>query len=154
MQTALIISRTDANNLDFKDLVAALDEELKVRDGDVHLFYAQLNKTAYLKHVVIAHDAGIPAGCGSVRPHTGSTMEIKRMYVVPEKRGKGIASEILKHLENWCRELGADKCILETGKNQPEAIAMYKKSGYSVTPNYGKYEGAENSICFEKKLIQ
>ncbi|MBL7723879.1 MAG: GNAT family N-acetyltransferase [Chitinophagaceae bacterium] len=148
-----MLTRTDSANKDFKVLVAALDEELKIRDGDDHLFYAALNKTAILKHAVVAYENGLPAGCGAVRVHSGSSMEVKRMYVLPEKRGKGIASAILRQLENWCLELGADRCILETGRNQPEAIAMYKKSGYRIIPNYGKYAGAENSVCFEKILI-
>ena len=79
-------------------------------------------------------------------------MEVKRMYVLPESRGTGVASEILSALEDWAAESGYEKCILETGKKQPEAIGLYKKSGYEMIPNYGQYAGIENSICFEKQL--
>ena len=78
------------------------------------------------------------------------TMEIKRMYVVPESRGKGLATKVVRALELWTVELGHKVCILETGKRQPEAIALYKKNGYQIIPNYGQYEGIENSICFQK----
>jgi GNAT superfamily N-acetyltransferase len=67
-------------------------------------------------------------------------------------RGAGIASQVLAELENWCKELNIKKCILETGINQPEAIALYTKCGYRRIPNYGKYEHAENSVCFQKIL--
>jgi GNAT superfamily N-acetyltransferase len=79
-------------------------------------------------------------------------MEIKRMYVTLEKRGKGIATLVLQELEKWSKELGFEKCILETGKKQPEAIRFYEKTNYHSIPNYGQYENAENSICFEKEL--
>ena len=74
------------------------------------------------------------------------------MYTLPEHRGKGIAMRILSELERWAAEASYEKCILETGKRQPEAIALYKKSGYSLIPNFGQYENIENSLCFEKPL--
>ena len=64
----------------------------------------------------------------------------------------GIATQILTELEKWATELSFKKCVLETGKKQPEAIALYIKNGYKIIPNYGQYEGVENSVCFEKLL--
>jgi len=55
-------------------------------------------------------------------------------------------------LEHWAVELGYKKCVLETGKRQPDAIALYTKQGYESIPNYGQYMGMENSVCFEKEL--
>ncbi|ULQ52864.1 GNAT family N-acetyltransferase [Flavihumibacter fluvii] len=75
------------------------------------------------------------------------------MFVPLDRRGKGIASLVLVELEKWSRELGYKKCILETGKNQPEAISLYGKNGYDIIPNYGQYKDIENSVCFEKILI-
>ena len=57
---------------------------------------------------------------------------------------------ILTELEAWAAELSYSKCILETGKRQPEAIALYLKQGYVNIPNYGQYAGVDNSVCFEK----
>ncbi len=74
------------------------------------------------------------------------------MFVIREKRGRGYASQILNELESWAGELGFEKCILETGINQPEAIALYKKRGYKITSNYGQYAGVDKSFCFEKKI--
>lgn len=74
------------------------------------------------------------------------------MFTPPEHRGKGIAVKVLAELEKWAAELGYKKCILETGKAQPEAIALYTKCGYEIIPNYGQYAGVENSVCFEKSV--
>jgi putative acetyltransferase len=74
------------------------------------------------------------------------------MYVPPGYRKKGIATTILAELENWARELSCTRCVLETGKRQPEAIGLYKRNGYRLIPNYGQYAGVENSVCFGKEL--
>ncbi len=80
-------------------------------------------------------------------------MEIKRMFVLPEYRSKGIATAILHELESWIVELNYFNSILETGKKQIDAISLYKKNNYKIVPNYGQYENIEDSICFEKNLI-
>jgi GNAT superfamily N-acetyltransferase len=74
------------------------------------------------------------------------------MFTPSNLRGRGIASMVLSELEKWTRELGYTKCLLETGKRQPEAIALYIKNGYKLISNYGQYEKIENSVCFEKIL--
>ncbi|MDD5183810.1 MAG: GNAT family N-acetyltransferase [Paludibacter sp.] len=148
----IITKRTDSGDNDFKQLVAELDADLKIRDGEEHIFYAQFNKTDKIKQVIVAYVQDKPVGCGAIKVYSGDTMEVKRMFVQPAERGKGIASGILAELESWSRELGYKKCILETGQKQPEAIRMYKKNKYSVIPNYGQYKNIENSICFEKEL--
>jgi putative acetyltransferase len=148
----ITIKRTNSDDLDFQELVKLLDLELKERDGEEHSFYAALNTTNSLTYVVVAYEKNEPIGCGALRNYSDDTMEVKRMFVPLHKRGQGIASTILKALEIWCKELDIKKCVLETGKNQPEAIALYKKNLYNIIPNFGKYEGVENSVCFEKEL--
>ncbi len=143
-------SRTNSNDPAFQELVKALDIELQIRDGEEHAFYAQLNKTDHIKHVIVAWEENEAVGCGALRAYIDDTMEVKRMFVPLQHRRKGIASVVLSELENWCRELGYNRCILETGKNQPEAIAMYQRNQYTIIPNFGKYTGVENSVCFEK----
>jgi len=144
--------RTDGGNKSFQRLATELEEELKIRDGKDHPFYAELNKTENIKYVILAYENNDAAGCGAIRHYTNDTVEVKRMYVVKDKRGKGIASLVLNDLENWTKELGFKKMVLETGINQPEAVSFYKKHGYKVIPNFGKYIGSENSICFEKNV--
>ncbi len=74
------------------------------------------------------------------------------MYVSPQHRRRGIASRILVELESWALELACIKCVLETGKRQPEALELYRERGYIIIPNFGHYVGIENSLCFEKDL--
>ncbi|HQZ26222.1 MAG TPA: GNAT family N-acetyltransferase [Flavobacterium sp.] len=148
----ITIKRTNSDDPNFQELVKLLDLELQERDGEEHVFYATLNKTNTLNYVVVAYDQNEAIGCGALRNYSNDTMEVKRMFVPLNKRGQGIASTVLSALEIWCRELGIKKCILETGKKQPEAIALYKKNHYNIIPNFGKYEGVENSVCFEKEL--
>jgi putative acetyltransferase len=144
--------RTDYRNEDFKVLVRFLDAYLKDRDGDEHSFYAQYNKIDAMQYVIVAYINSSAVGCGALKEFSDDTMEVKRMFVLPEFRSNGIASKILSELEKFAGELGCKHCILETGKKQLEAIALYKKNGYRITSNFGQYAGMENSVCFEKSL--
>lgn len=148
----LRLLRTDSSNPDFIELVRHLDADLAQRDGADHSFYAQFNKIDKIKYAIVAYQGDRPVGCGAIKEYSPGTMEVKRMYTIPENRGKGVASKILRELERWAFELSYEKCILETGKKQPEAIALYKKKGYQVIPNYGQYADVEDSVCFEKNL--
>ena len=148
------ITRTNSDNQDFIQLVKHLDADLAERDGEDHSFYAQFNKIDKIKYVAVAYEDDQPVGCGAIKECALDTMEIKRMYTSPESRGKGIASKVLHELEAWAAELSYEKCILETGKKQPEAIGLYQKNGYKIIPNYGQYAEIENSVCFEKLIKQ
>ena len=144
--------RTNAENKDFIELVKQLDADLAIRDGNEHAFYNQFNKIQNIKYAVVAYEEDIPVSCGAIKEFDPTTMEVKRMYTIPTERGRGIASNVLKELEKWTKELSFHKCILETGKRQPEAIRLYTKNGYRSTPNYGQYLGMDNSVCFEKEI--
>ncbi|MEX2231455.1 MAG: GNAT family N-acetyltransferase [Cyclobacteriaceae bacterium] len=148
----LSVLRTTSENPDFIGLVKFLDADLAERDGADHSFYSQFNKIDKIRHVVLAYESEKPIGCGAIKEFDGQTMEVKRMYVPPQGRMKGIATKILSELENWARELSYSRCILETGRRQPEAIGLYEKQGYKLILNYGQYAGVENSLCFEKQL--
>ncbi|HNP47220.1 MAG TPA: GNAT family N-acetyltransferase [Bacteroidia bacterium] len=148
----LKLVRTDSSNQDFQNLVKALDSELKQRDGEEHTFFAQFNKIDLIRHVVVAYQNNEVVGCGAMKEYTSGAMEIKRMFVPFEQRGKGIAGNVLDELEKWAQELGYSKCILETGLKQPEAIRLYEKNKYLRIANYGQYEKVSSSVCFEKIL--
>lgn len=147
-----MLVRTNSENNDFQKLVLALDDDLAIRNGDANDFFTQFNKIDLLHHVVVYYLDNQPVGCGAVKEFNNSTMEVKRMYVQFEFRGKGVAVAVLQELENWARELGYTYCVLESGNKMPEAIGLYKKSGYRIIPNYDPYENIESSICFEKEL--
>ena len=144
--------RTTSENKDFIKLVELLDADLAIRDGEEHSFYNQFNKIDAIKHVVVAFKNEEPVGCGAIKQYDNITMEIKRMFVLPKNRGKGIAGILIAELEHWTKALNFTTCILETGLKQPEAISAYKKNGYQLIPNYGQYAGIKNSLCFQKKV--
>jgi putative acetyltransferase len=149
----LQINRTSSENVDFQTLVKELDQYLAFVDGDDHAYYHQFNKTDSLQYVLVAYWNGVAVGCGAIRPYDETSMEVKRMYVLPEQRGKGLAKAILKELEHWAAELHFENCILETGKRQTEAVGLYKNCGYEVIENYGQYKAVTNSVCFKKSLV-
>ena len=146
------LRHTDSNSPDFQELVTKLDDELRIRDGADHPFYAQFNKLDAIRHVVVAYMDNVAVGCGALRQYSVETVEIKRMFVRPVFRGQGIALLVLSNLESWASEQDYTQCVLETGYNQPEAIALYNKAGYHQIPNYGPYAGVATSICFGKKI--
>lgn len=146
--------RTDSNHPDFEKLVIELDKDLAAKNGEKNDFFAQYNKIDLIKNVILAYDNDVVVGCGAMKEYKDGTMEIKRMFVPLENRGKGIAGQILKELQAWAKELGYQKCVLETGDKMIEAIGLYKKNNFVVIPNYGQYASEESSICFEKLLTE
>lgn len=144
--------RTNSDDSDFRELVALLDQDLQIRDGAEHSFYAQFNKIDKIRHVVVVYENEKAVGCGAFRQYSASAAEIKRMFVRPENRGRGIARKILTELEIWAKKLNYSECILETGIKQPEAIRLYQKSGYVKIPSYGQYLNVENSVCMKKSI--
>lgn len=148
----LTLVRTNSEHPDFINLVKQLDHYLKVIDGDEHDFYHQFNNIDVLKNTVVAYLNNTPVGCGAYKAFDSNSAEIKRMFTIPETRSKGVASAILKELENWAIENHFKSTILETGLRQVEAVNFYKKNNYNIIPNFGQYAGVENSVCFLKEL--
>lgn len=148
----LKIERTDAKNPFFKKLVNDLDNYLAVTDGDDHAFYDQFNQLDDIKYALVLYYNEEPIGCGAIKQYSKQNYEVKRMYVAEHYRGNGYAGELLQKLEDLAKNVGGQKCILETGVRQTGAIRLYEKNGYKRTVNYGQYAGVEDSICFEKSL--
>jgi putative acetyltransferase len=102
---------------------------------------------------LIARDAsGEATGCGALRLLGDGTAEIKRMYVTPEARGTGVATSILRELEEHARRRGLAAVQLATGDKQPDAIRFYEREGYERTDGYGPYAGHPMAVCFARKL--
>ncbi|GDY32592.1 GNAT family N-acetyltransferase [Gandjariella thermophila] len=102
---------------------------------------------------------GVPVACGGWRAHDADEpefldgdAEIKRMYVVPAARGRGLARAMLAELERSAAEAGRRRIVLETGLKQPEAVALYQSSGYRRVPNFGAYRCHPDSVCFAKPV--
>ena len=147
-----VFIRTTSTDPDFRKLIYALDEDLYQRNGEAQLQYRQYNQVDLINHVVVVYFEGKPVGCGCYKRFDDQTVEMKRMFVLPEMRGKQLAAQMLQKLEKWAVEEGNTAAVLETGHRQVEAIRLYTVAGYSLTENYGQYVGMEDSICYRKEL--
>lgn len=146
------LHRTDSNHLDFQNLVKHLDASLAEHNGDDHAFFDQFNKIDTIKNCIVIYIDEIPAACGAFKEFSEDAVEIKRMFTNPKFRKRGLGTTIVKELENWAKELGYKKAVLETSQDLNNAISVYEKSGFHKIPNYGQYIGVDSSVCFEKML--
>lgn len=104
------------------------------------------------RFVIVYDDEGQPIACGAIRRRDDEAAEIKRMYVRPAARGRGISRTILRELEATAMRYGYRALVLETGVRQPEAIALYETHGYTTIPNFGFYKESPLSVCYRKEL--
>ncbi len=144
--------RCNSDNEDFRELIKLLDLDLDQRYGSLQKEYNAFNKIEFIETVVVAYNEATPIGCGCFKVFDDQSVEIKRIFVLDDYRGKGFASSILIELENWAKEKGFLYSMLETGIKQYEAINLYNKRGYNKIENFGQYIGNTNSICMKKVL--
>jgi putative acetyltransferase len=140
---------------DARRLIDALDAHLASRYRPEQRFGPNVKPAqlaAGLGTFLVARVDGRAVGCGAVRLLDPATVEVKRMYVEPEVRGRGVAKELLAHLEAAGRELGARRSVLETGIYQDEAIGLYRRAGYTEVDCWGEYASSPTSVCFEKVI--
>src|SRR5262245_9847152 len=136
-----------------RHLIQQLDEDLHQRYHavEIHGLRPQDITDPHLTFLVASID-GHAAGCGAVRPLEPGVGEVKRMFVRPEFRGRGIARQILLALESAAQARGYSTLRLETGTRQPEAIGLYRSTGYVEIPCFGEYASDAFSVCFAKRL--
>jgi putative acetyltransferase len=146
------IKRTNSDNPDFRILTQELDLTLCELYGTKQEDYEEYNRIVNLDTVVLAYEDGNPVGCGCFKKFNDDSIEIKRMFVKPQYRGKGIASRILYELETWGYELKYSYSILETGNKQMPAIEMYQGLGYMIIDNCQQYADNGISVCMMKSL--
>jgi len=143
------VLRESPNSPDALELMAELDKELLARYPAASIHGME---PAEADAFVIARLNGGAVGCAGLRAISEEAVEIKRMFVKAEYRGKGIAREILKELETSAIELGYKRIQLETGDRQPEAMALYESANYNPIPRFGEYGNDPHSRCYEKIL--
>ncbi len=146
------ITRTTSDNPAFQNLTSELDDELCRIYNTNKEDYEEYNRITGLPTVVVVYENGGAIACGCFKQFDAQRIELKRMFVRPGFRGKGIASMMVSELEKWARELGYPTAILETGKGQPEAIALYRKLGYTDIPHFGEFPEESRSVCLGKTL--
>jgi putative acetyltransferase len=148
-----LIKRTTSDDKDFLLLVKKLDHELWVELEEEQATYDQYNKVPDLPTAIIVYENNEPVACGCFKTLDSDMVEIKRMFVSKEQRGKGLSKKILGELEQWAREKNHKYAVLETSIHFTKARNLYTTSGYEVIPNYGPYTDLPESICM-KKLLQ
>lgn len=144
---------TDGGNYDFIELCHELDNFLNELVGgeenrSEYIPYNQLND---IHDVIIAYD-DIPVGSASFKKYDNECAEVKRVFIKREYRGRGISNKLMELLENAAKEQGYRYLILESGEQLVAAMALYRKIGYKVIPNYGQYKDMPDSVCMRKKL--
>lgn len=145
---------TDGSNRDFIELCHELDDFLnKLVGGEENRAeYIPYNQLDNIHNVIVAYDDDIPVGSASFKKYDGECAEVKRVFIKEEYRCKGIANKLMGLLENAAREQGYRYLILESSEPLVAAMALYRKIGYKVIPNYGQYKDMPDSICMKKKL--
>ena len=145
---------TDGSSLDFMELCHELDDFLNELVGgeENRAEYILYNQLDDIHNVIVAYDDDIPVGSVSFKKYDDECAEVKRVFVKEEYRNKGIANELMELLENTAREQGYRYLILGSGAPLVAAMALYRKIGYKVIPNYGQYREMPNSICMKKEL--
>jgi len=152
MKEELIIKRTNSTDLDFQLLIAHLDHELWNELKEDQATYDQYNKVPDIKTAIVVYVNERPAGCGCFKQYDDNTVEIKRMFVEKDQRGKGLSKIVLDELEKWAMESGFQYAVLETSVYFEAARSLYTKAGYTVIENYDQYKDLEESICMKKEL--
>lgn len=148
-----LISRELPGSVDAQLLIAELDADIERRYPGVTphgLSAADMSDPEFSFYVARVGD--VPAACGALRRREPGVTEVKRMYVRPAYRGRGLARQLLVILEARARALGAASILIETGAGQPEAVTLYRSAGYLDIPRFGEYADIPVSLCFEKRL--
>jgi putative acetyltransferase len=154
-RSSIEIRRADIASPTVQQLISALNAELNDRypEEGANFFRLDADEVADGRGAfLVATMDGRAVGCGAVRRLEPKVAEIKRMYVAPEARGRGVGRHILVELEAEARRLGVQRLVLETGPRQPEAMTLYSRAGYVEIPLFGEYIGSEFSVCMAKDL--
>jgi putative acetyltransferase len=146
----LTVKRTNGNDTDLKELIMQLDKFLWSVYNEGMEYFGRFNYVDEDHRAIVVYNNNVPVGCGCLREIDSETTEVKRMFVLPSERKKGVAGLVLDELEKWAKELDYKKVILETGDRLTAAIHLYQKHQYKITDNYGPYVGIKESICMKK----
>lgn len=142
-----------ADHPDLNSIITKLDHYLLQVYPPNEIFGLDLTDSKNNKTIfIVAYFNGIAVGCGAIKPIDDENVELKRFFVDPEFRNRGIATAILNDLENRALALNYTTIRLETGEKLHKAITLYQKHGYYPIDRYGEYVECESSICYEKQL--
>ena len=151
----VLIVREDLLSPTAQDLIASLNAELALRYPEPGANHFRLDPSEVREGYgafFVAYIDSRAVGCGGLRRIAAEAGEIKRMYVHPERRGRGVGRAVLAAIETEARKLGLRRLVLETGIRQSEALALYQRAGFFPMPAFGEYLDSPLSVCFGKDL--
>lgn len=145
---------TDGRNSDFIELCHRLDDFLNELVGgeENRAEYIPYNQLEDIHDVIVAYDDDVPVGSAGFKKYDDECAEVKRLFVTQAYRRKGISNKLMELIEHAARKQGYQYLILESGEPLVAAMALYRKIGYKVIPNYGQYKDMPESICMKKEL--
>jgi putative acetyltransferase len=148
------ILRTNSEHPDFQQLTKLLDQHYWDHYGEVQAQFDDYNEAVVSKIdtalLLYQNDKAVGSAC--LIDFEPEIAEVKRVFVLPEYRGQGLAVLLMEELEKWAKALGYKQMILETGIHEKGAIRLYEKLGYKRIPNYSFYKEVEVSVCYGKEL--
>ena len=153
MNEKIKVEKTTSENTDFIFLTGTFDAYLWDRYPELKKDYWGNNVIEFNANVLIVYLDEKPVACGCFKKYNEKSVELKRMFVLPEVRGLGLAQLVIKELEAEAKNQGFEVLILETLYKQIEAINLYQKTGFKIVENYEPYVGLVNSVCMSKSII-
>jgi GNAT superfamily N-acetyltransferase len=151
---ALVLRPAGYDDPQVQELVEAVQQEYVVRYGGRDAMEVDPGEVLPPRGLLLVAEVdGVPVGCGAWRVHAPGTVEVKRMYVAPAARRRGVADRVLAALESSARVAGHRRVVLNTGDRQPEALALYARAGYTPVAGYGVYADAPGAVFLGKALV-
>ena len=144
---------TSGDDPKFRALVRKLDQEYVDRFGETALRYQPYNTLEKIEAACLLLVDGTPAACGAIQPLDGDTAELKRVYVLPEFRRRGLARQVVEQLELQALFQGFGRMVMEIGRDIPEAISLYRKMGYREIETLTIFADNKDTLCMEKELL-
>ena len=145
---------TDGNNEEFhqfyletEDYYSSIVGGKKNREG-----FIPYNLSESISDVLLAYMDGVAVGCAGLKKYNDSDVEIKRVWVEPDCRGRHIATELMDRIEDKAREMGFKRAVLQTRPIMEDAVGLYEKRGYELIGNYPPYDKLEGAICMALNL--
>ena len=145
---------TDGNNEEFhqfyletEDYYSSIVGGKRNREG-----FIPYNLSESISDVLLAYMDGVAVGCAGLKKYNDSDVEIKRVWVEPDYRGRHIATELMNRIEDKAREMGFKRAVLQTRPIMEDAVGLYEKRGYELIGNYPPYDKLEGAICMALNL--
>ncbi len=145
---------TDGNDAAFRHFYGVTEAYYSriVGGAEKRAGFVPFNASVEIPFVLLAYGDGHPVACAGLKRYSDADAEVKRVWVEPAYRGRGIASALMDQIEEKARDLGYRRIILQTRPIMPDAVGLYTKRGYALIPNYPPYDRLEGAVCYAKAL--